>query len=48
MAVKKSELYSSLWASYMDNYMHNWRTIRKELNDSILDCYVPQNIDSKN
>ena len=39
----KERRHNSVFLSYMDLYMKNWRDIRKELNDSRLDYYVPQN-----
>lgn len=40
----KERRHNSAFTSYMDLYMKNWRDIRKELNDSRLDYYVPQNL----
>jgi len=34
--------HNSVFVTYMDQYMKDWRTIRKELNDCRLDYYVGQ------
>ena len=38
--------HNSVFISYMDRYMKDWRTIRKELNDCRLDYYEAQDGDT--
>ena len=40
--------HNSIFLAYMDEYMKDWRKIRKELNDCRLDYYEGQKIESSN